>query len=982
MLGALQKLRAEYVFADSATQLLNVSAKVSKVFQEKLLAFEKGLSSTPGDDDDASLLVFLVPLEKEVSPPLSSDDAVKNTTQLTFVWSGQVTRIVKTGTYPRFLKSDVYEEYVSEEYGRACQVASKQAAEAKQAARAKQAAKSDALGADRSVITQKLERSSYIIRNELAAAMALQSHYRGWASREGASRSAGAQKLQAVWRGKAVRSGALGTATQMTINASNTPIAAVRRFSVMMGAAITGDDSAANNKRRWSTIGNGNRDSSCTAQQNVTGSSPHYLSRLASEKNGPSPLAVAISQALPEQLQLSVAVLKTAAKVGHIEATRDTRMLNKRANVRMMATTVRPWYIVHPSWTAVQRWEFVMAVCMIFVSTATPFEVMVMRHPASTPLRALNRLVDAMFLGDMILHFFLCYNDKAFNNQPVYDLRRIGSRYSSTWFALDFVSIFPFTEVASSYPQLAALRVVRLVRLVKLSKLARIVRMGDALSLSSGYITLCKFSFLMCLVTQVVACTYCLIAQLEEFDGYPSWLTIGEEEGRIEVSGSASRYLHAIEFAIFAMVLTYPRALSCTILEQGFAISMLVVMGCFYAYVIGLICGIISKMDPAGTDFANKKDLVKAWTDECNMPEQLREDLARYTEECRVIIRQRYYRTVLDMLSPRLRGQVSQFLYGDWFRAIPFFQCDDERESTSFTMAIAERLVMLVFSPSETIVSSFEDADRMYIIAKGVVAKSNSMVMCQGRYFGEEMLMRRGSHTCSHMSVTFVTLHQLLKTELDAALGKGCFPRTLHSIRRWIAHKAFVHTMKAIVTTRRAAPNYHPLTAEQVRLESEKLIRIGRDGLAAANNLKEEKERERLLQFRKASPAGNDHPSHRSDIAHIIKDLHKRSATLGRAPRIDVDEEVRSSPCSSAHAGGEESVMAMHASGVVSHRGEDMDYFVVRLCQRTPTTCLSYRGFSFSRGYSSDSAFSPLRSGYRSSRSVQSTRRSHISLIR
>jgi hypothetical protein len=73
LLDALQKLHADYI-SETAAQPLNFSAKVSKAFQEKLLAFEieKCSSDTPGDYDDASLLAFLVPLEKEVSPPLSS----------------------------------------------------------------------------------------------------------------------------------------------------------------------------------------------------------------------------------------------------------------------------------------------------------------------------------------------------------------------------------------------------------------------------------------------------------------------------------------------------------------------------------------------------------------------------------------------------------------------------------------------------------------------------------------------------------------------------------------------------------------------------------------------------------------------------------------------------------------------------------------------------------------------------------------------
>jgi hypothetical protein len=69
----------------------------------------------------------------------------------------------------------------------------------------------------------------------------------------------------------------------------------------------------------------------------------------------------------------------------------------------------------------------------------------------------------------------------------------------------------------------------------------------------------------------------------------------------------------------------------------------------------------------------------------------------------------------------------------------------------------------------------------------------------QGRFFGEDMLLRHGAYPHNVMSVTFVTVNQLLKKELEATLESGRFPRTFRSIRRWVAHKAFVRTMKSIV---------------------------------------------------------------------------------------------------------------------------------------------------------------------------------------
>ena len=51
------------------------------------------------------------------------------------------------------------------------------------------------------------------------------------------------------------------------------------------------------------------------------------------------------------------------------------------------------------------------------------------------------------------------------------------------------------------------------------------------------------------------------------------------------------------------MVLTFSRAQPETFVEQIFAIIIMVLMGCVYAYLIGSICGILSTMDPAGIEF-------------------------------------------------------------------------------------------------------------------------------------------------------------------------------------------------------------------------------------------------------------------------------------------------------------------------------------------------------------------------------------------
>jgi hypothetical protein len=72
----------------------------------------------------------------------------------------------------------------------------------------------------------------------------------------------------------------------------------------------------------------------------------------------------------------------------------------------------KPWYIIDPrSSTFMSYWDSSTAIALIFTAVVTPFEVAFLTGPLD-PLSGLfivNRLVDAIFVVDMILQFFVMY---------------------------------------------------------------------------------------------------------------------------------------------------------------------------------------------------------------------------------------------------------------------------------------------------------------------------------------------------------------------------------------------------------------------------------------------------------------------------------------------------------------------------------------------------------------------------------------------
>ena len=73
-----------------------------------------------------------------------------------------------------------------------------------------------------------------------------------------------------------------------------------------------------------------------------------------------------------------------------------------------------PWYILRPTSTFMSVWDGVTSTALIFTAVVTPFEVSFL-EPAETMLDGLwliNRLVDAIFVVDMALQFFLMYRHR------------------------------------------------------------------------------------------------------------------------------------------------------------------------------------------------------------------------------------------------------------------------------------------------------------------------------------------------------------------------------------------------------------------------------------------------------------------------------------------------------------------------------------------------------------------------------------------
>ena len=99
------------------------------------------------------------------------------------------------------------------------------------------------------------------------------------------------------------------------------------------------------------------------------------------------------------------------------------------------------------------RW---LGVCLLYSTIMIPYQVSFDIDPRDGVL-ALDWVVDIFFWADIVLNFRLGYHrhhddsggddDVSGPNQIVMAWRPIAKRYIRSWFLIDFVAVFPFTQI-------------------------------------------------------------------------------------------------------------------------------------------------------------------------------------------------------------------------------------------------------------------------------------------------------------------------------------------------------------------------------------------------------------------------------------------------------------------------------------------------------------------------------------------------------
>mmetsp|Transcript_23836 Transcript_23836/g.77516 ORF Transcript_23836/g.77516 Transcript_23836/m.77516 type:complete len:832 (-) Transcript_23836:97-2592(-) len=450
--------------------------------------------------------------------------------------------------------------------------------------------------------------------------------------------------------------------------------------------------------------------------------------------------------------------------------------------------------VVSPQGKYIARWDVVMVVLLAFIALVTPYEVAFL-NPTFNWLFIVNRIVDTLFVVDIVMNFMLAFYDEAMG-QICYDRYRIMRRYVMTWFIVDVVSILPFDTLSVAQAgvdgRLKSLRVMKVVRLVKVARILRIGRINartasrwSAYAIDYNLISLLNHAATILMLSHWLACLWRLVVELEN-DPLKSWMA---SEGLFSFSFvedqqiSGKQLFEVYQTCLYWSVMTtttigYGDITPKTTAERLYATVAMLVGAAGFGYIIGAVGNAVTVRSSRRNLFSQRMDDLNFFLTDQKVPIELRKKLREFFQYDNSQNTVSLHNELLGQMSPELRGRVLMHLNRTWTRHVPLFKS----APNIFIMQVAMLLTKHTYPPEENIISHGEPAAQLFILHRGVAAGRGGLFTI-GHTLGEDALLRDNTfRSYSVRAITFVELSQLQRHDLFAILEH--FPNVKH---RWSA---------------------------------------------------------------------------------------------------------------------------------------------------------------------------------------------------
>ena len=384
-------------------------------------------------------------------------------------------------------------------------------------------------------------------------------------------------------------------------------------------------------------------------------------------------------------------------------------------------------------------WDMLIAIFLLYILLIEPLslgflEDRVMRW--GTPLGVINRIVDVVFILDLMLNFRTGYVNR--HKELVMDPAASRREYLRSWFLLDIVSTMPPVLELAIYASTGGAKavdtsVVKLLRVLKITKLMRLVKLVKLTDRDSAFVDsvedfLASSSSMfalrcMCMVSLSFILAH-LLACFMAASG-PGWLKTYDPDPRDAVGGYGQspqdwywfrQYIVSFYWAFTTMTsVGYGDVTPQSDAERVYAIFAMMIGVAFYSYIIATVASMVTAADAKSVIYFERMDQLSSWMRHYRFEMSLRRRTRRFFKQFYAVRSAIDERSILENLAPQLQEAVSSYLLHTFVKKHPLFR--NLPEGTLWKVLTIVRTIQ--FEPDALIISTGSPSSALFVLRTG-----------------------------------------------------------------------------------------------------------------------------------------------------------------------------------------------------------------------------------------------------------------------
>ena len=488
----------------------------------------------------------------------------------------------------------------------------------------------------------------------------------------------------------------------------------------------------------------------------------------------------ALEQALHRPLQRKPTTIFGSASFGprSFKVTDNKDFLAESQRVHRHIKKLTGWTF-SPDGSFIKKWDLVLLTMLLFTATVGPFEVsFIMLDDGPFALFVMNRVVDVVFLVDIVFNFFIPFRQSAKEGgRWVYNTKRIARHYLRGWFALDCVTAVPMDLLmlgAVDHGSTAArsVKILKLLKMARMLRLKRIVRRWLArVQTDLSVLELVKYLVITVFVAHWLACGWGFVGNnlseskdpinldtwyVEDYRTL-SWI----QKHQLTDAKPLELYCVALYVAL-SNIFGGPCEISPANYGEFLVQSVMMLIGSsLWAYIIGCGCNIIDTLYPYEEEHRRVIAVLNNFARERKIDPELTQRLRTFYNETSNL---RYFENreseLLHAMTPQLRGESALVASKEIFWKVPFLRNDGMGIEPDFLAKASLRLTTAVYCAREHI-----RCELLGIVVRGLVSSDGRVGV---KTVGEDMIIQTKAlrQTMPAIALTIVQLRTLDRSAL------------------------------------------------------------------------------------------------------------------------------------------------------------------------------------------------------------------------